>query len=209
MSSISPMRSRSFASILVCSFLFSACGIDTTGISAESSRTALGPDSAVVTVTEYGDLQCPACRAAHEILTKPILKKYGDRIRFEFRHFPLIGIHPYALKAAEASECAADQGKFWEYLENNYAHQEDLVKEPYEVWAASFKLDADLFRRCLASGIKKDEVMVDEKQGEDLGVNSTPTYFVNGVMVPSKLNSITELSARIDAALGQVKNTPL
>ena len=102
--------------IAVVTLALAAC-TDTTGLSDTSSRGPKGSANAAVTVAEYADLQCPACQAAHTQINAPLLQKYGAQIRFEFKHFPLRSIHRYALEASMASECAADQGKFWEYVE--------------------------------------------------------------------------------------------
>jgi hypothetical protein len=88
-----------------------------------STRPPRGNPNAVVLVEEYADLQCPACRAAHGKISIPIVQKYSSQIRFEYKHFPLRSIHRFALDAAEMSECAADQGKFWEFVDFNYEHQ--------------------------------------------------------------------------------------
>ena len=186
--------------------LLAGC-IDTTGISPESSKKPAGNPNAAVVLTEFGDLQCPSCRASHEQYNKPILGTYGGRIAFQFKQFPLTQIHPYAMKAAQASECAADQGKFWEFLDINYENQDDLKNKPYEDWAARLQLDADLFHRCLASGIKKDAVNKDFAEGMELKVNSTPSYFINGVRAPS--GTLSELTSAIEAALKNVQNVPL
>lgn len=192
--------------LVVCGFLIAGCGVDTTGLSAESSKTPKGSASAAVTVTEYGDLQCPACQGAHTLVNKPLLEKYGNRIRFEFKHFPLQTIHPYAMEAAMAAECAADQGKFWEFLDMNYEKQKELNSSALRAWAESLGLDKDLFDRCVRSRIKKDAVLAEYKEGEAKGVNSTPTYLVNGTKVTS---SIEALSAAIDEALQRAATTPL
>lgn len=202
------MKTISFALALTSFTLLGACSsIDTTGIHAESSRLPQGPSSAFVTVTEYGDLQCPACKGAHELLNKPLLEKFGGNIRFEFKHFPLRALHPHAFRAAQASECAADQGKFWEYVDMDYKNQADLPKDPHKAWATALGLDTDLFMRCLDSGIKGDTVLADYAQGEKLGVNSTPTYFVNGVKV--SVNSLEDLTNVVQSALSASSNTPL
>jgi protein-disulfide isomerase len=195
--------------ILVSSLsLLAACtSVDTTGISPESSKTAKGPSAALVTLTEYGDLQCPACKSAHTTLNKPLLEQFGDKIRFEFRHFPLRSIHPYAYKAAMASECAADQGKFWEFLDLNYEKQNDLKNAPYAEWAATLGLDADLFNRCLTSEIKGDAVSADLAEGTRLKVNSTPSYFVNGVAV--KTNTLEEIATLIQSSMKISDSAPL
>src|SRR5882724_3016740 len=83
-------------------------------LSTRTPHPASNPNASVL-VVEYTDLQCPSCRRAHETIVKPILARHGTRIRYELRHFPLRSLHPLALDAAMAAECAADQGKFWEY----------------------------------------------------------------------------------------------
>ena len=193
--------------IFSAALLLAACGIDTTGISAESSKTAKGPSSSLVTVTEYADLQCPACRSAHQLLNEPLLRTYGSRILFAFKHFPLQAIHPHALEAAMAAECAADQGSFWEFIDITYANQESLNSAALRTWAADLNLDGDLFDRCVRSRIKKDVVMEEYAEGVAQGVNSTPTYLVNGVRISS--NTLEAISAAIDDAFSRAAMSPL
>lgn len=178
--------------------LLTAC-VDTTGISAETSRGAHpSTDSgASVTVTEYGDLQCPSCRGAQELIVKPLIAKYGKQISFEFSHFPLQALHPYAMMAAEASECAADQGKFWEFVDLDFTNQTSLSPKSIIDWATQLKLDMDLFDRCTRSHIKRPTIQAEYDAGRALGVGGTPTFFVNGKRVESDLNAI---SAAIDEA---------
>lgn len=199
------MRRIIASSVLLLSL--SACGVDTTGLSAASSRQPKGSASASVTVTEFGDLQCPACKSAHELLTKTLLAKYGSRIRFEFKHFPLYTIHAYAMEAAQAAECAADQGKFWEFLDTSYENQANLSSTALRTWADALLLDHDLFDRCVGSGIKKGAVQADIAVGEALKVNSTPSYFVNGKRIVIK--ELTDLGAAVEAALQQTAAAPL
>ena len=174
---------------------------DTTGLSDKSSRGPKGNANAAVTVAEYADLQCPACQAAHTQINAPLLAKYGAQIRFEFKHFPLRSIHRYALEASMASECAADQGKFWEYVDIVYSEQKKLDIEQLSVWAKALGLDEDLFDRCMNAKIKRDTVLADYEEGQGLGVTGTPTYFVNGKKVESGFDT---LSAAIDEALGGI-----
>lgn len=184
-----------------------ACGVDTTGLSAESSRRPAGVPNASVVVVEYADLQCPACKGAHELITGPLLEKYGQRIRFEFKHFPLQVAHAHALEAAMASECAADQGKFWEFVTLNYQNQEKLSSSQLRLWGNELGLNRELFDRCIASGIKKKVVLADYAEGEKNKVNSTPTFFVNGERVT--LVNIQDLEKAVDAALAQAAAVPL
>jgi protein-disulfide isomerase len=184
--------------VLAASVLALAACTDTTGLSKESSRSPKGNANAVITVVEYGDLQCPACQAAHGIITLPVIQKYGSQIRFEFRHFPLRSIHRFAFEASLAAECAADQGKFWEFVDLLYSEQKKLTLEQLPVWAGVLGMDRDLFNRCLKSQIKRDTVLADYEEGKERGVKGTPTYFVNGEKVESGFDTI---SAAIDEVL--------
>lgn len=187
---------------LLCTSLFLVACVDTTGISEESSRPPKGNANAAVTVVEFGDLQCPACKAAHAQIVQPLIEQRGSQIRFEFHHFPLQSIHRYALQAAMAAECAADQGKFWEFVDLDYADQAKLDNDQLYRWADALGLDDDLFDRCLRSKIKRKAVLADYDQGQELGVSGTPTFFVNGKKVESGLPQIT---AAIDAAFAEVR----
>lgn len=181
-------------------FLLLAACVDTTGISAALNRPAhpLSAPGAAVIVREYADLQCPACKAAHTQLTPALLERYGKSIRFEYMHFPLRAIHPWALPAAEAAECAADQGKFWEFVDTVYTEQDKLSAAQLPVWADALGLDRDLFDRCTASHIKRAAILAEYDQGAAQGVRGTPTYMVNGAVVESTGDA---LSKAIEAAL--------
>lgn len=200
------MRILRLASLLLPALILAACSVDTTGLSAESAKKPKGNPAAAVTVTEYADLQCPACKSAHTLINAPLIEQYGSRVRFEFKHFPLTSIHPYAMEAAMASECAADQGKFWEFVDATYENQEQLTSGALRDWAKALALDEALFDRCLRSGIKRDAVTADQKGGEALGVNSTPSYFVNGQKVAS---NIATIGAAIEVAERQGSEAPL
>lgn len=178
--------------------LFLVACTDRTGLSPESSRPPAGNPDALIVVEEFADLQCPACKAAHTSIVKPILEKYGQQIRYEFQHFPLRSIHRFALDAAEASECAADQGKFWEFVDLDYEKQDELSFEALPLWAEQLKLDAKLFERCWKSHIKRDTILADYSKGRDRGLTGTPGFFVQGTQVE---NGFDTLSAAIDEAL--------
>ena len=160
---------------------------------------------APVVVLEYADLQCPSCRAAHTNIVEPLLGQYGRRIRYEFRHFPLRSLHPEALAAAEAAECAADQGKFWEYVDLAFREQKELSREKLLVWAAELSLDTSRFEPCLTSESKRALVLSEYEEGRAEGVLGTPTFFVNGKKVESKLGAIQKA---IEAAQGSVGQRP-
>lgn len=172
--------------------LLSACSVDTTGIAVESNRPPhpKSNPNAIVTVTEFIDMQCEACRAAQTMVIKPMLELYGQQIRYEVKHFPIYPSHEYSKEAAEAAECAADQGKFWEFEEMDYENQPDLSPTEISKWATELGLDIDLFERCRKSNIKMAIVEASQLEGEQLGVNGTPTFFVNGKKVQSTIEAI-------------------
>ena len=118
----------------------------------------------------------------------------------EFKQFPLQSIHQNALLAAEASECAADEGKFWQFVDMDYKNQPDLSKDTLYKWADQLGLDKDRFDRCLRSGIKKKTVLADYDEGTRLGVQGTPTFFVNG----KKVENATAVKDAVDEALRHV-----
>lgn len=174
--------------------LFLAACTNISGLSAESSRPPAGNPNGIVIVEEFSDLQCPACRAAHSTVVAPILEKYGTQIQFKFNHFPLRSIHRFALDAAEASECAADQGKFWEFVDLAYEKQADLNFDALLEWGDELGLDTDLYERCWKSHIKRDVVLDGYKEGRKRNVGGTPSFFVQGKSVGAN---------DLDAAIGE------
>jgi protein-disulfide isomerase len=189
-----------FFPLAVLSLALVAC-VDTTGLSDTSSKTPhpSTEPNAIVTVTEFGDLQCPACKAAQTMIVEPLIQKYGKQIRFEFHQFPLSSIHRYAMEAAEASECAADQGKFWEFVDMAYEKQDELNSDAITQWGKEIGVDEALFERCRASHIKRDLIETQYDQGRTLGVDGTPTFFVNDTQVPATIEALSEA---IDKGLG-------
>jgi protein-disulfide isomerase/rhodanese-related sulfurtransferase/uncharacterized membrane protein len=138
---------------------------------------ATGNLTAPLTVVEFGDFECPGCGHI-EPQVEEMLAQYGNRIRFVFRQFPLRDMHPYAETAAEASECAAEQGKFWEAHNRFYAEQDDLTEPALDRYATELGLDTNKFDACLASGDTKARVEADLDDGRAVGVKGTPTFFV-------------------------------
>lgn len=190
-------RSLPFLSLL----LLAAC-VDTTGLTS-TLHTDPHPQTAqnaLVTVTEYADLQCPACQAAHASLIQPLVAKYGTQIRYDFRHFPLTSIHRFAMEAAEGSECSADQGKFWEFVDKDYANQKQLSSDTIRTWAKELGLDMTLFERCMDSHVKRGAIQASYDEGKQRGVGGTPTFYVNGQQTNATIDG---LSKAIDAALQQ------
>jgi protein-disulfide isomerase len=141
---------------------------------------AQGSPNAAVTMVEYGDYQCPFCRAA-QASVKLVGRTLGDDLLFAFRHFPLAQIHPYALKAAEAAEAAGAQGRFWDMHELLFENQEHLSVPYLLKYAELLSLDLGRFADELQGGTHASRVREDFMSGIRSGVNGTPTFFINGV----------------------------
>ena len=137
-----------------------------------------GNPSGAVTLVEYGDFQCPHCGRAYPIVEK-LLQEMGDDIRFVFRHFPLSQIHPDAQAAAEAAECAAAQGKFWEMHDALYENQQALDEQSLVGYAADLELNVEQFQQELAGHTHLPRVREDFSSGVRSGVNGTPSFFIN------------------------------
>ncbi len=145
-----------------------------------------GNPQAPLTVVEFGDFQCPVCGRVESVVQE-IRQKYGTQIRFVFRQYPIAQLHAHAEKAAEASECAAEQGRFWEAEEKLYENQTDLSESAIKRYAAELGLDQDRFNQCLASGKMAARVRRDVDDARALGITGTPTFFIGRRMVVGPL----------------------
>ncbi len=143
---------------------------------------AAGPANAPVTIIEFSDFQCPFCQRVMPTL-KQVREKYGDKVRVVWKDFPLTSIHPQAFKAAEAGNCAREQGKFWEYHDRLFTNQQALQPEFLKKYAADAGLDAAKFNACLDTAKYSDRVQEQMGVGTGLGVASTPSLFINGRLV--------------------------
>jgi protein-disulfide isomerase len=148
----------------------------TVDVSADDPSS--GPANAPITVVEFSDYQCPYCARVVPTLSK-LRQAYGDKIRMVFKDFPL-AIHPLAPKAAEAAHCAGEQGKYWDMHDRLFANQQALAVPGLKETAAGLGLDGAKFGQCLDSGKYAAAIAEDMKQGEALGVQSTPTVYING-----------------------------
>jgi protein-disulfide isomerase len=140
----------------------------------------MGPTSAPVTVVNYGDYQCPGCQKTHRS-TEKIARELLDKVRLVHRHFPLVKSHPRALRAAEAAEAAAAQGKFWEMHRRLYLRPDRLRDRDLRGHANEIGLDLERFDREMASGIHADQILKDFHFSLNHGITGTPTTFINGV----------------------------
>ena len=138
-----------------------------------------GNPAAPVTIVEYSDFQCPFCSRVTPALTK-LLAEYGDRVRVVWKDFPLTQIHPRAVAAAEAAHCAGEQDKYWQYHDRLFANQQALAATDLSKYATALDLDLPAFQSCVGSGRYTARVQDGLSEGRELGVNSTPTVFVNG-----------------------------
>ncbi len=141
-----------------------------------------GATGASVTIVEYSDFHCPYCRRVQPTLSQ-IVARYGDQVRLAYRHFPLDNLHPNARKASEAALCAGDQGKFWEYHDKLYAAPPDATDGRLKALAEETGLNVAQFEECTSSRKHRTDVDRDVEQGFGLGVNSTPSFFINGRML--------------------------
>jgi protein-disulfide isomerase len=148
-------------------------------VTLESTDPALGSASAPVTIVEFSDFQCPFCQRVAPTLKK-VRETYGDKVRIVWKDFPLTQIHPEAFKAGEAAHCAGEQGKYWEYHDRLFSNQEALKPADLKRHAADLGLDSAKFDACVDSSKYGERVRDGVAQGTRLGVNSTPTIYVNG-----------------------------
>ena len=148
---------------------------------AVAGSASRGPANAPIEVIEFSDFQCPYCLRAHPTVNQ-VLSAYGDRIRLVYRHYPLAN-HPNARPAAEASQCAAEQGQFWQYYDRLFADQTKLSHDALKQSAAALGMDTGRFNACFDSHKYKDQVEADIKDGNDAGVSGTPAFFINGRML--------------------------
>ncbi len=176
---------------------------------------ALGPADAPVVIREFSDFQCPYCRMFSATSQKQIIEQYVStgKVRFEYHHFIVIdgnvgGVE--SRQAAQASECAADQGAFWDYHEILFANQQGegagaFSDDRLKAFAAALDLDAAQFNACLNSAAAAEKVKADEATARSLKVNATPAVFVNDTRIENPLN-FEVIKAAIDAELAAASN---
>ena len=141
-----------------------------------------GNPKAKVMIVEFSDFQCPYCGRVEGTL-KSVLAKHQDTVALAFRDYPLSQIHPFAYGAAEASRCAGEQGKFWEYHDLLFGDQNGLDRNGLIAKAAKLQLDAKQFDACISSEKYKTSIQQDNQEGMRAGVNGTPGFFINGVFL--------------------------
>lgn len=148
-------------------------------VAVTSQDPTRGPATALVTLVEFSDYQCPFCGRVTPTL-KRLRETYGERLRIVWKDYPLTDIHPQAQKAAEAAWCAGEQGKYWEFHDRLFANQATLGMEGLKQHATAVGLEPIGFTSCVDSGRHAKRVQDGAELGRELGVDSTPTAFING-----------------------------
>jgi protein-disulfide isomerase len=156
--------------------------VDTTNLADDDA--VKGDADAPVTIVEFSDFECPFCGRYFEQTYPKIVQNYIEtgKVKYIFRDFPL-SFHANAQKAAEAAECAGEQGKYFEMHDLLFANQDSLNVESYKQYAEDLGLDTEQFNTCLDSGEMADEVAADFTYGQQVGVTGTPAFFINGKMI--------------------------
>lgn len=153
-----------------------------------------GPEDAKVTLVEYADFECPYCQQVQPVLEK-LEAEYKGRLAFAYKDVPL-PMHSHAQKAAEASHCAGEQGKYWEYHDRLYLTRQLELGELKE-HARTLKLDGEKFDKCLDTAKYMDQVRKSLAEGQRLGIEGTPSFFMNGRFFSGGL-TLDQLKAMVD-----------
>ena len=167
---------------------------------------------ASVTLLEFGDFQCPAC-GAYEPMVREVVAKNAQDVRFVFRHFPLTQIHQNALLASKYAEAASIQGKFWEMHDVLYDKQTEWssslqAKTMFEGYAKTLGLDVVKLSADAQSKAVEEKILAQYKEGVKLGVQGTPTFFINGKKLESNPRSVEEFNKLIQDAKATAKSAP-
>lgn len=161
----------------------------------------MGGGAASLTVITYCDFECPYCRQAYFLMSR-LCTRFADRVRFVYRHFPLVKKHPHAQLAAEASEAAALQDRFWPLHDLLFQNQLHLEIEDLYVYAAMAGLDVPQFKEDLHAGAGILKIRRDVLSGHRCGVQGTPTFFVNNVLVSDNEELEQTVSAQVKNQIG-------
>ncbi|HSN14471.1 MAG TPA: thioredoxin domain-containing protein [Anaeromyxobacteraceae bacterium] len=168
-------------------------------VQVSATGPSKGPEAAPVTIVEFSDYECPFCVRA-EPTVRQVLADYPNKIRLVYRDYPL-PMHSKAPKAAEAAQCAGDQGKYWEMHDRLFAANGKLDVPDMKGYAKEVGLDEKKFDACLDSGEKAKVVDMHRKAGEEAGVNGTPAFFINGRLI-SGAQPLDAFKSIIDQELG-------
>jgi protein-disulfide isomerase len=142
-----------------------------------------GPANAKVTVVEFADFECPYCRQWYASVYDRLYQTYGDKVRFVYRDYPLTSLHANAMPAAVAADCAGAQGRYWDYFRLLYGDPRGLGNSQYLQYAQETGLNVSQFSSCISSNKYDNEIQLDIQDGERLGVNGVPAFFVNAQLI--------------------------
>ena len=159
----------------------------------------IGASHAPVTIVEYGDFECPTCKQAAPSV-KLLLERFPGRVRAIFRHYPLDTIHPHALAAAQAAECAAGQGKFWQMHDLLFANQEHLKTSQLHSYAERLQLDMARYTAEMDDAVHLQTIREHIDGANRSGIRGTPTFYVNGMLQDVSFG-IRALSDAVEAAV--------
>ena len=175
-------------------------------VSAQGSSNYYGNEDSPVTVTEFVDFQCEACYAYYPYV-KEVKEKYKDKVRFQVRNFPITSGHQFAMQAARAAEAAARQGKFWEMHDKIFEGQKTWERGGADTYFKQYAEDIGLDMAKLDTDVQDQmttaTINADLKLAKELGVNATPTFFLNGKKVEQPENSVEAFSKLLDNALSE------
>jgi protein-disulfide isomerase len=176
---------------------------------AQPSSYVQGEGTSGVTLAEYGDFQCPAC-AGYEPVLEQVKAKYGDQIKFQFSHFPLVSIHPNAMSAHRAAEAAGRQDKFWEMHDLLYERQSawsssNAAAGLFEGYARELGLDMDKYRSDVASSDIQAVINADMRAGQNAKVTATPAFLIDGKKVSENPRDAEGFYKLIDDAIASKK----
>ncbi len=171
-------------------------------IEISSDDNIKGDVSAAIIIVEFSDFQCPFCLRFHQTMLQ-IMNDYPDKVTWVYRHFPLDSIHSQARPAAEASECAAEQDKFWEFSDGLFKNQSELGLNLYKELALELGLNEIQFEDCISSRKYKDKIEADLQQGIAAGVTGTPGSFLNNQSLGGAI-PYESLKSIIDQILSEI-----
>lgn len=193
------MKSKILLPIIAFAIMLAACG----KTDQPNDKEYLGNPDAKTELQIYSDIQCPACARASD-LTDTLLEKFPEEVKISFYHFPLESIHPHAFGAAVAAECAGEQGKMWKYVKYAYKFQGQLDTQNLKKHAINLGLDTEKFDTCVDDQATAEIVKADLKRSLSLGLNSTPSFAINGEVVDFK--TFEELLRLIEVAVEEAKS---
>jgi len=182
-------------------------GGDSEVVTAETSNNFYGQEEGVITLTEYADFQCPACGGFYPIISQ-VKEQFQDQVRFEFKHFPLVQIHPNATAAHRAAQAAANQDKFWEMHDRLFEQQQSWSQtnspaDVFKEYARDLGLDMEQYDAEVGTSETLAVINADISLARKKGVSSTPTFYIDGEQIEdlNALSTVQGFSAVIQAAI--------